>query len=346
METMTPIERYRAVLSGGLPDRVPVSPFIMTMAARFAGVKYGDYCRSGEIMAEAQMACVRRFAYDSVNVTADAVREAETVGLRVAWPENDVPAASGDSLIQSEDDLKTLRLPDPLGPNRMREQIVALQILNRELAAEGQLCWGWVEAPFEEAAILRNLNYFMMDLYERPELATRIIQFAYEMETAFGLAQIEAGAEFLGIGDPICTLAGPAHFEKFNFPFLSAMIDTFKKRGVTLLYHVCGQTRRLLPWLAQLNVDIIQLDSRVELEEARRLLPARMSIMGNLDPAQVMLMGTPESVRAAGRECLDKAGRQGGFILSAGCEIPPGTPYENLDALVACAREDGCYPLA
>ena len=67
---MTPLERYLAVCNGELPDRAPVSPFIMQFAAQVAGVSYRDYCLSGEVMAHAQMTCAKRFGYDSVNVTS------------------------------------------------------------------------------------------------------------------------------------------------------------------------------------------------------------------------------------------------------------------------------------
>ena len=47
---MTPRERYMAVIKGELPDRAPVSPFIMQFAAQVAGIHYQDYCRSGEAL--------------------------------------------------------------------------------------------------------------------------------------------------------------------------------------------------------------------------------------------------------------------------------------------------------
>ena len=91
---MTPLERYLAVCNGQLPDRAPVSPFIMQFAARVAGVSYRDYCLHGEIMAQAQITCSRRFGYDSVNVTSDAVREYQALGGPVAdFGEESVPAA-------------------------------------------------------------------------------------------------------------------------------------------------------------------------------------------------------------------------------------------------------------
>ena len=83
-------------------------------------------------MAEAQLVSIRRFGYDSVNVTADAMREAEAIGAPVFWQDDEVPGPVPDSsLIQTADDLKQLRLPDPLGNNRMHEQIKALKILRR-----------------------------------------------------------------------------------------------------------------------------------------------------------------------------------------------------------------------
>jgi len=92
--SMTSYERYVAVCELRQPDRVPVSPLIMTFAARLAGMSYGDYCLHGEMMAEAQLACIRRFGYDSVNVTADAVREAQAVGAPVFWQDDEVSGPS------------------------------------------------------------------------------------------------------------------------------------------------------------------------------------------------------------------------------------------------------------
>ncbi len=66
-------------------------------------------------------------------------------------------------------------------------------------------------------------------------------------------------------------------------------------------------------------------------------------VMGNLDPVRVMLSGTPDQVIAMGKECIEKAGRDGQFILSPGCEVPRDTPHANLEALIRCAEEFGRY---
>ncbi len=339
---MTSYERYVAACELRRPDRVPVSPLIMTFAARLAGVDYAQYCRHGELLAEAQLGCIRRFGYDSVNVTADAVREAETLGAPVAWPEDEVPSTTDEPFIKGPDDLKKLHLPDPLGANRMHEQIKALQILEHELG-DGQVVYGWVEAPFQEAAILRNLNYFMTDIYDNPELVHAMLRFTTEMELTFGLAQIEAGARFIGVGDPIASLASPRVYRQFNQPYLRELIAGLKRAGARVKYHACGNTAALLPLFGDLGVDILNLDSAVDLGTAKGLLGGRVCLKGNLDPVRVLMNGTPDEVTVAAQRCIAQAGEGGGFILSPGCEVPRDTPPANLEALVRAATTFGTY---
>lgn len=345
MTEMTSYERYIAVCELREPDRTPVSPLIMTFAAKLAGISYGQYCLHGELMAQAQLECIRRFGYDSVNVTSDAVRESQTLGAPVFWQEDDVPAGSEEPFIKSRDDLKKLHLPDPLGDNRMHEQIKALKILQQELG-EGEVVYGWVEAPFQESAMLRNINYLMTDVYDNPELLHELMRFSMEMELEFGLAQIEAGARFIGVGDAIATLISPKHFEKFNFPYVAELIAKLQKAGARIKYHACGNTKALLPLFSQLGADILNLDSLVDLAGVKEMMGNQVCIKGNLDPVRVLLNGTPESITEAVRQCIEIGGPGGGFILSPGCEVPRDTPPENLEAFVQAAKTYGRYPLS
>lgn len=340
---MTAWERYAAVCAGTLPDCVPVSPFVMTFAARFAGVTYEAFSRYGEVMAEAQLKTHARFGYDSVYVGSDAVREAETVGAPVYWQEDEVPGAvSDDVLLVSTGDLRTLRLPDPLGPNRMYEQIKALRILQDELGPD-EVVWAWVEAPFQESSMLRGISTLMTDLYENKAFVHELMRFCTEMELAYGLAQIEAGARIIGVGDAIASLASPRHYEEFNLPYITELIAGLRKAGAIVKYHACGRTAALVPLFVHLGADILNLDSLIDLADARRILGDALVLKGNIDPSGIMLQGTPDDVRAEARRCIDDAGRNGRFILSPGCELPRDTPYANLEALIDEARTCGRY---
>jgi uroporphyrinogen decarboxylase len=217
--------------------------------------------------------------------------------------------------------------------------------LQHELG-EGEVVYGWVEAPFQESAMLRNINHLMTDVYDDPVLVHELMRFCLEMELEFGLAQIEAGARYIGVGDAIATLISPKHFEKFNFPYVAELIARLKKAGARVKYHACGNTKALLPLLADLGADILNLDSLVNLAEVKEKLGDKVCIKGNLDPVRVLLNGTPESITESVRQCIEIGGQGGSFILSPGCEVPRDTPLENLEAFVQAAKTYGRYPLA
>jgi len=316
----------------------------MTFAARYAGVTYSEYCQHPEVLAEAQLKCVRRFGYDAVNCVADSSREPEALGATIVWPEDDVPACAPEPFIKGVDDLAKLRLPDPLGKNRMADQITSLRILKQELG-DDEVVYGWVESPFQEAAILRNINCFMVDLYENVDLVHRLLRFSLEMELEFGLAQIEAGARFIGMGDSVASLASPEHYRRFNLPYVVELVSRLRDAGARVKYHACGQTVALLPLYTELGADIINVDSLVDLGQVSQSVSDTMCVKGNVDPVQVLMRGTPEQVVAACRQCIDVAGKNGGFILSPGCEVPRDTPAENLEAMIDTAKTYGRYPL-
>ena len=63
-----------------------------------------------------------------------------------------------------------------------------------------------------------------------------------------------------------------------------------------------------------------------------------MTLIGNLDPVALVMQGSAEQVRASARDCLTVAGPGGGYILGTGCEVPPGSPLANVQAIVRTAH--------
>jgi uroporphyrinogen decarboxylase len=61
--------------------------------------------------------------------------------------------------------------------------------------------------------------------------------------------------------------------------------------------------------------------------------------MGNIDPAGVLRMGTPEKVREETLALLDRCAKYPNFVLSSGCDMPPMTPWENIDAFFGAVKE-------
>lgn len=328
-------ERILAAVDRRRTREIAVFPLAMTFAARFSGIPYREYCRHGEKLAEAQLALAKRFDFDAVHVTSDAVREATALGAEISEPEDDVPALASP-LITDRESLHGLQVPDPLGKNRLREQVEAVRILRRE--TEGSLAvFGWVEAPFQLAGIFRGVSPFMMDLVIDPDFAREMLEFTIRVSTEFGLAQIEAGAEFIGIGDAVASLVSKEHYGEFSLPYVQRLIETFKKKGVCVKYHICGDASRILEQLPETGADIVNLDYPVNLQRAREVLGGKMTVKGNLRPV-TLLEGSVKDVTEEATRCLSTMDGEPGYIFSPGCEAPRDSSFENMEAMVKTAR--------
>ena len=107
--------------------------------------------------------------------------------------------------------------------------------------------------------------------------------------------------------------------------------------------HICGKTEAILEEMTRTGAKILELDHSVDLAAAKAEVGTRVCIQGNLNPTGVLLTGEPNDVEAESRACIEKASKEGGFILSSGCEIPLNAPLENIKAMVSAAKRFGVY---
>ena len=113
-------------------------------------------------------------------------------------------------------------------------------------------------------------------------------------------------------------------------------MDGLHAMGARVRLHICGNTRELLDGIGQLGCEIVDLDHMVPLADAREKMGPDQVLLGNIDPVAVLRNGTVESVRAAIEECHRQAGPR--YVVGAGCEVPRGTPPENVRAMRDYAR--------
>jgi uroporphyrinogen decarboxylase len=148
---------------------------------------------------------------------------------------------------------------------------------------------------------------------------------------AFARAQVDAGADTIGIGDAIASQVSPDIYENLILPREMKLIKAIKEMGAYVKLHICGNITHLLPGISTLDIDIIDIDHMVNLAEVREVIPKRVAIAGNIDPVKGILLGTPESIRKKINDDYQLVGNP--YLVNAGCEIPSSTPNENLKAL-------------
>ena len=333
---MTGKERVLARLRGEATDSLPLMPITMMYAGDFIGQPYRAYATDYRVMAEAQLRTAERFDFDYVSAISDPAREASDLGAAVEWFDNQPPAIiESRALIGDKATLDTLALPDPHAPGRMQDRVQAVRLL-AERAGSEKMVQGWVEGPCAMAADLRGLNTLMFDLSDDPSFVEALFDYAVRMELNFAKAQVDMGATLIGVGDAAASLVGPRLYSQYVQPFEKRLVQGIQALGVLVELHICGNTRRLVKGMGETGADIIDLDFLTPLSEARAAMRPQQVLLGNIDPVRALRDGTPASVEAALTECYAQAGPA--YIVGAGCEIPRGTPLENVDAMTRFAR--------
>ena len=335
-------ERVLGVIEGRPVDCLPQLPIVMMFAADLIGKPYGKYATDFRVLAEGQLRTAERFEFDYVSCISDPAREAADCGAVVEYYDDQPPAIKeSQALLAEKSTLAALKAPDPFAAGRMNDRVKAAALL-REKVGDDLAVEGWIEGPCAEAADLRGINRLMLDFYDDPGFVRDLFEFVLEMETRFAKAQIEAGVDWLGMGDAAASLVGPKLYEDLVLPYEQRLVDAVHAMGGRVRLHICGNTRRILRGMASLGCAVFDLDSMVPMDQARAEMGPGAVLAGNIDPVKVLRNGSPAEIHRALAECHRQSGPR--YIVGAGCEVPRDTPHENLMAMRDYAR--GHCPVA
>jgi uroporphyrinogen decarboxylase len=333
-------ERILAALRNEEPDRVPVFPLAHFCTARFSGLPIREYATDAQRMASSLLAALERFGWDGVHPGCDVTVEGEALGSQVCYSEEAPPYVIRPVLMDPEE-FGRLRPPNPLRDGRMPVIVGATRICAREVA--GRVFVGpWTMGPLNCASQIRGVEDLLTDTLDRPEFVNALLDFCTGLLIEFGKALIDAGADAIFLGEALCTpqMVSPRFYSEIVVPRQRRLIAALKDYGnVPVALHVCGNVKRILPSMLETGADIVDLDWKMDMGESKRRCAGRAAVRGNLDPAAALLQGTPELVYEKSIEVIRAAGEGGGLILGSGCDVPSDTPPENLEAMMAAARD-------
>jgi uroporphyrinogen decarboxylase len=188
--------------------------------------------------------------------------------------------------------------------------------------------------PVETAAIMMGYENFLIGLHDSPGLIHRILN----MTTDFTIRWLKAQESVNGtlkrvyFFDHTPARVGPAHFEEFVFPYISAVLEEVSQ--AIRIYHICEKNiSHVLPRLGKLGIDVLY--SAVDLTEVKKTLGEKVCLMGNLSPIGLLRGGTPDQIRMQCRLLINSVSvPEGGFILAPSGAYIPGTPEENIRAVI------------
>lgn len=333
---MTGLQRTLAFLEGKPVDRLPCHPIIMRWAAKYGGVKYRDFCLDYKKKCDAMIRCADDFNLDWVTVMSDAYCEASAYGLNIEYPEDDLPIDRSGHLLDLSA-ASQLRSFNPLSHQRTKNRIDEITEFKKRVG-DKYFIVGWVEGPVAEYADLRGVSNAAMDFLDDPETVLKAIDVIVDCALEFITLQVQAGAHCIGIGDAFCSQIGPVLYRQFAYEGERRLIKHIHQLGAKAKLHICGNTQSILPDMIQTGADIIDVDHLVpSMSEFATLLGHHQVFSGKCDPVSVVQNGNKEEIIACVRNSHAQA--RGRCILSAGCEITPGTTLKNFQDFCTASNQ-------
>ena len=335
---MNSYERVMNRFAGKPVDRIPNFSIVMMFAAKQMGITYKEYLTDYRKLTDAVIYCHERFGIDVLSAISDSMREAEGFGYKVNLHDDGTEEIL-ERVINDICDIKKLKLCDPYSSKRTYDRIQAVGLL-KEKACGAIPVMGWVEGALAQSCDVMPMQEVFVNLFDEPEAIKELLEICAEEEILFAKAQIDAGADIIGIGDSVSSLVGPDLFRDFSFPYLKKIIDAVHEKGALAKLHICGNITAVLDQVALTGADMIDFDYMVDMEKGAKIIPKNVCICGNIDPVAVVLEGNPELIKKEVKRCASLS-RLNNNCIAPGCEIPRDTNPANVLAIQE-AIEDNC----
>ena len=335
---MTGIERIVKVLTGGDVDRPATLPIIHAGLAGFSDVRLGRFFTDADVMARVMIAGRRRFGFDGVQLSLGVTGEAEALGAGTRQPDDGAPVLT-EHLLADPDALDTLRGRDPTIGGRMPLFFEAVERVSRAIGSEAFIL-ATLRGPLVTASQLRGIEDALIDMIERPAAVDEVLAFGTDVALQLGRPLLSTGAHGLLLGEATCSpnFISPALYRRLVQPHHRRLVAGLKEMGWRFVgLHVCGDIVPIIEDMIATGVDFLDVDYQVRADGAIELSRDRVALRGNLDPSSVFRFGTADQVRRE-TEALCASARGARWIMSSGCDIPPGSPAENVAAFVESVR--------
>lgn len=282
--------------------------------------------------AEAQYECVRAIAdrYPSIaNVTCmDLSVEAEAFGCEIKFEENEVPTVI-KGVIDSIEDVGDLSVPK-IGDGRTLEYIGAAELVARSI--EERPTFAGMIGPFSLAGRLFDMTEIMISIMIEPEKTHALLEKSTQFLVQYAKAFKTSGANGVIIAEPAAGLLSPQLCHEFSSEYVKKIVEAVQDDFFMVILHNCGNAESLVESMVSTGAMGLHFGNAVDMVKIMPQIPWGRVAMGNIDPAGVLKNGSAIEVARKTEKLLWETAIYKNFVLSSGCDVPPGTPHANIEA--------------
>lgn len=304
-------------------------PILFFPAVQLMGKTVKEVISSSDNIANGMKLVADRVDSAAAISLMDLSVEAECFGSHIVFSESEVPTVKG-SVITEMEEVEALQIPE-IGTARTGIYVEAVKKATERIV--DRPVFAGMIGPYSLAGRLLDVTEIMYLCYDEPELVSVLLDKVTEFLIAYGKAYKEAGANGIMIAEPLAGLLSPDMEAEFSAPFVKRMVEALQDETFLVIYHNCGDnTIKMIDSILTIGADAYHFGNSIDMEKMLQRVPSDIVVMGNIDPAGQFCNGTPESIRKETIERMEQCCKYSNFVISSGCDIPPMSPWENIDA--------------
>jgi len=316
------------------PRRIAI-PILTHPGIEMIGKTVLDAVTNGKVHAEAIKALNDRYPSAASTVIMDLTVEAEAFGCVIDFSENEVPTVR-HRLVSSFEEVQQLPVPS-LSAGRVPQYLLANQLTAAAITDKPVL--GGCIGPYSLAGRLFDMTEIMMAIYTEPDTINLLLEKCTQFLTEYCRALKNAGVDGVIIAEPAAGLLSDDDCRQYSSFYVKQIVDALQDDNFSVILHNCGNTGHCTQAMLYTGAHGYHFGNAMNMIEALETCPPDVLVMGNLDPVGVFKMSTPEQVKQSAMNLLEKTAGYKNFVLSSGCDVPPQTSLENVEAFYEALEE-------
>jgi uroporphyrinogen decarboxylase len=295
-----------------------------------------EICKQPELAAEVTITAAEKLGVDAAIIFADLLLPLEPMGLAFEFQAGEGPVVHQP--VRTTEDVRALRTDRAADLEYVARAIQKVAAHFRDRMG----VIGFCGAPYTLASYMieggssRNYIQTKQMMYSNPTAWSTLLDKLIAVLTEYCRLQVQAGADVIQIFDSWVGSLSLADYRAYVFEASKRLVRAVQQMGVPVIYFGV-ETAGLLETMASTGADVIGLDWRQPLDEGWRAVGHGQAVQGNLDP--ITLFAPVEILEQRVKEILRAANGRAGHIFNLGHGIVPGTPVENVQAVVKVVRE-------
>ena len=310
-------------------EKKKAMPVLSFPSIQLLGISVTELISDSEKQAKGMKAIADRVNSAAAVSMMDLSVEAECFGSTIRYSDDEVPTVIG-GIVTNEEEVKALEIPE-VSTGRTGIYIDAIKKAT-ELITDRPVFAGGI-GPFSLAGRLMDVTEAMIYCYDEPEMVHTLLEKVTSFIISYCKAYKAVGANGIFIAEPLAGLLSPTLSEEFSAPYVKKIVDELQDDSFAVIYHNCGNaTIQMIDSILSTNSAAYHFGDAIDMAEMMTHIPADIVAMGNISPANQFRNGTVESISEVTLELLNKCSKYPNFVISSGCDIPPMSKWENIDA--------------